>query len=70
MKGWRRETAFLWRGHYAREEALNLTENEKKIINLYQENPQINQMEIAGILGITQQGVSFLLKGLKKKYIG
>ena len=48
----------------------NLTENEKKIINLYQENPQINQMEIAGILGITQQGVSFLLKGLKKKYIG
>lgn len=47
----------------------NLTENEIKIINLYQENGNIKQPEIARIIGITQQGVSFILKGLRKKYV-
>jgi RNA polymerase sigma factor (sigma-70 family) len=48
----------------------NLTENEKKIIILYQENLNITQTEIAMALGITQSGVCRLLQGLKKKYIG
>jgi RNA polymerase sigma factor (sigma-70 family) len=47
----------------------NLTETEKKIINLFQENSNINQSQIAGIIGITKQRVSFILKGLKKKYV-
>jgi RNA polymerase sigma factor (sigma-70 family) len=47
----------------------NLTENEKKIINLYQENNNISQSEIADSIGITQSGVSRLLAGLRKKYI-
>ena len=47
----------------------NLTENEIKIINLFQENGNIKQPEIARIIGITQQGVSFILKNLRKKYI-
>ncbi len=46
-----------------------LTENEIKIINLYQENSNISQSEIAKIVGITQSGVSHLLKGLQKKYV-
>lgn len=48
----------------------NLTETEIKIVNLFQENNNINQSEIAGIVSLTQQRVSQIFQGLKKKYIG
>jgi len=47
----------------------NLTENEIKIINLFQENGNIKQTEIARIIGVTKQRVKQILQGLKNKYI-
>jgi RNA polymerase sigma factor (sigma-70 family) len=47
----------------------NLTENEIKIINLFQENGNIKQTEIAHILGVTKQRVKQILQGLQKKYV-
>jgi len=47
----------------------NLTENEIKVINLFQENGNIKQTEIARIIGVTKQRVKQILQGLKNKYI-
>jgi len=47
----------------------NLNENEIKIINLFQENGNIKQTEIARIIGVTKQRVKQILQGLKKKYV-
>jgi RNA polymerase sigma factor (sigma-70 family) len=47
----------------------NLNENEIKIINLFQENGNIKQTEIARIIGVTKQRVKQILQGLKNKYI-
>ena len=47
----------------------NLNENEIKIINLFQENGNIKQTEVASILGVTKQRVKQILNGLKKKYV-
>lgn len=48
----------------------NLNENEIKIINLYQENGNIKQTEVARIIGVTKQRIKQILQGLQKKYIG
>jgi RNA polymerase sigma factor (sigma-70 family) len=45
----------------------NLTEEEKKFIELKKKFPHKNQTEIATILGVTQQRVSQILIDLKKK---
>jgi RNA polymerase sigma factor (sigma-70 family) len=47
----------------------NLNENEIKIINLFQENGNIKQTEIAKIIGVTKQRVKQILQGLKNKYV-
>lgn len=47
----------------------NLTENEIKIINLFQENGNIKQTEIAKIIGVTKQRIKQILQGLKNKYV-
>jgi len=45
----------------------NLTEIEKKVINLKRVNPKINQSQIAKNIGVTQQRISQILTNLKKK---
>ena len=47
----------------------NLNETEIKIINLFQENGNIKQTEIAKIIGVTKQRVKQILHGLQKKYV-
>jgi RNA polymerase sigma factor (sigma-70 family) len=45
----------------------NLTEAEKKFIKLRLKNPQKNQSELALIIGVSQERVSQIIEGLRKK---
>jgi len=47
---------------------VNLTEREKKLLELMIEFPEKNQQELADIIGVTQQRIDQILKGLRKKY--
>jgi len=47
----------------------NLTETEKKIINLLQDDHSLTQQQLSQIIGVTQQRISQLLIDIKKKYI-
>jgi RNA polymerase sigma factor (sigma-70 family) len=46
----------------------DLTEIEKKIIILLKDNPELNQSELADIIGVTQQRISELMTNIRKKY--
>ena len=45
----------------------SLTANEKKILGVLKENPLITQDEIAGILGLSNSGVRYVMNRLKEK---
>lgn len=46
----------------------DLTEEEKKVMNLLMKNNKMNQSQIAKIIGVTQPRVSQIIKKLKDKY--
>ena len=48
----------------------NLSEMEKKVVDLFFDSPDKNQQEVAEILGVTQQRVSELIMNIRKKYNG
>lgn len=45
-----------------------LTKREKKVIELLKNNPELNQFQLAEILGVTQQNISLIMQSLQKKY--
>jgi RNA polymerase sigma factor (sigma-70 family) len=46
----------------------DLTDQEKKVMNLLMKNNKINQSQIAKIIGVTQQRVGQIINKLKNKY--
>jgi RNA polymerase sigma factor (sigma-70 family) len=46
----------------------DLSEIEKKIVNLLKDNPELNQSELAETIGVTQQRISELMANIRKKY--
>ena len=39
----------------------------QKILNLIRENPHITRKELAGLVGLSEEGVKFILNKLKKE---
>jgi len=46
----------------------NLTEDEKKLINILKKKEGINQSELADIMGVTQSYISIMFVNIRKKY--